>query len=68
MARCNSCFSILTKTDSKCYVCGDPVPGAPSGARLFLTRLFAKPAPRPAKRVAATDALLHRTGDASNAS
>lgn len=25
MARCNSCFGIITKTDLKCYVCGDIV-------------------------------------------
>jgi hypothetical protein len=28
MARCNECNSVLTKTDSECYICGDPVPGA----------------------------------------
>lgn len=68
MARCDSCFSILTKTDTKCYVCGDPVPGAASGARLFLMQLWGKPKPRPAKRAKATDAILHRTGDAPSAS
>jgi hypothetical protein len=26
MGRCNSCFSIVKKTDLKCYVCGDAVP------------------------------------------
>src|SRR5450631_4354022 len=25
MARCDSCFGIITKTDSACYVCGEPV-------------------------------------------
>jgi len=28
MARCNDCNSIITRTDSECYVCGQPVPGA----------------------------------------
>jgi len=28
MQRCISCNGILTKTDSECYVCGEPVPGA----------------------------------------
>jgi hypothetical protein len=28
MARCNECNSVVTRTDSECYVCGEPVPGA----------------------------------------
>jgi len=26
MGRCNSCFAVVKRTDSKCYVCGDAVP------------------------------------------
>ena len=28
MARCNECNSVITRTDSECYVCGEVVPGA----------------------------------------
>ena len=28
MARCNECNSVITLTDSECYICGIPVPGA----------------------------------------
>jgi hypothetical protein len=28
MARCNDCNSIITRTDSECFVCGETVPGA----------------------------------------
>ena len=28
MARCNECNSVVTRTDSECYICGLPVPGA----------------------------------------
>jgi hypothetical protein len=27
MARCNECNSVITKTDSQCYICAQPVPG-----------------------------------------
>jgi hypothetical protein len=27
MARCNECNSVVTRTDSECYICGLPVPG-----------------------------------------
>jgi len=26
MGRCNACFAIVKKADSKCYVCGEAVP------------------------------------------
>ena len=26
MARCFSCNSVVTRTDTSCYICGDPVP------------------------------------------
>ena len=28
MARCNECNSVITRSDSECYVCGEVVPGA----------------------------------------
>ena len=28
MERCNDCNGIITRTDSECYVCGQPVPWA----------------------------------------
>ncbi len=28
MARCNECNSVITKLDSECYICAQPVPGA----------------------------------------
>ncbi len=28
MTRCNTCNSVVTQSDSECYICGDPVPGA----------------------------------------
>jgi hypothetical protein len=27
MARCNDCYSVLTRDDSECYICGLPAPG-----------------------------------------
>lgn len=27
MARCTECNSVITRTDSECYICGLPVPG-----------------------------------------
>jgi hypothetical protein len=33
MQRCISCNGILTKTDTECYVCGEPVPGARKRAK-----------------------------------
>jgi hypothetical protein len=27
MTRCNECNGIIAKTDSECYICGEPVPG-----------------------------------------
>jgi hypothetical protein len=70
MARCNACFSITTKSDLKCYVCGEPVPDAPGRFKQFLTRFWAKPEKSAPKRKKAksgksTDAILHRTEDAS---
>jgi hypothetical protein len=39
MARCNSCNSIITKTDVECYVCRERVPGR---AKVSLFRFLAK--------------------------
>src|SRR5271166_4314511 len=27
MTRCNSCNSVITRRDSECYICNEPVPG-----------------------------------------
>ena len=27
MTRCNSCNSVITRNDSECYICHEPVPG-----------------------------------------
>jgi hypothetical protein len=35
MTRCNACNGVITKSDSDCYTCGEPVPGS---ARLFWRR------------------------------
>jgi hypothetical protein len=43
MARCNECNSVLTKTDSECYICGDPVPGAKK--RVWRRKKEPKPVP-----------------------
>ena len=42
MARCNSCFGIITKTDLACYVCGEPVREVSRGW-FSLLRFWAKP-------------------------
>jgi hypothetical protein len=39
MARCNSCNGVIAKTDTKCYVCGDEIPGRSS---FSLARWFGK--------------------------
>jgi hypothetical protein len=39
MARCNSCNGVITRTDSECYVCGEPIPGA--------RKRFFQPKPKP---------------------
>jgi hypothetical protein len=31
MARCNECNSVVTKNDSECYICSQPVPGVKKG-------------------------------------
>jgi hypothetical protein len=50
MARCSTCFSIVTKSDLDCYVCGEPLPGTPGPFRRALTRFFNKPkSPAPKK-------------------
>jgi len=28
MARCKECYSVITRTDAECYICGLPAPGA----------------------------------------
>ena len=45
MARCNSCNGVIAKNDSKCYVCGDSIPGR-SG--FSFTRWFTKSQPQTA--------------------
>ena len=40
--RCMACNSVVTKNESECYVCGEPVPGA---KKSFLSWL--NPAPKP---------------------
>jgi hypothetical protein len=27
MTRCNSCNSVITRSDAECYICNEPVPG-----------------------------------------
>ena len=44
MTRCTSCDGILTKTETSCYVCGEPVPrqkktAAPTGVCMVLVAL-----------------------------
>lgn len=51
MARCNSCNGVITRRDLNCYVCGEPVPGAPQRSKLFRLRFWIKPAVAAAKRV-----------------
>jgi hypothetical protein len=65
MARCYSCSGIITKTDVKCYVCGEPVPGR---AKFSLLRFWAKPAAPAAKRVPMKDTILDRNQDAPRTS
>jgi hypothetical protein len=62
MARCNSCFSIITKSDFKCYVCGDSLPGGPGKIQLFIRKLWMKSKPVD-KHAHATDAILRRSDD-----
>ncbi len=34
MTRCNQCYSLITrKDDERCYICGEPVPGAKKRSR-----------------------------------
>jgi hypothetical protein len=34
MTRCNQCYSLITrKDDERCYICGEPVPGARKRSR-----------------------------------
>jgi hypothetical protein len=66
MARCNSCSGVITKTDVKCYVCGEPVPGR---AKSALFRFFwAKPAPPAPKRAPVKEQALHANQDAPRTS
>ena len=41
-SRCHSCNAIVTATDVKCYVCGEPVPGAKKFAAV-IRRAVPKP-------------------------
>jgi hypothetical protein len=40
MARCKECNSVITRTDSECFICGDPVPGRKKTA--WQSRLWEK--------------------------
>jgi len=45
MTRCNTCNGIVTKTDSDCFTCGEPVNGRARGKRTSKgNRATAKPA------------------------
>ena len=61
MARCNNCFSITTKSDVDCYVCGEPVQEV-SGWRAIM-RFLSGPKPQPDK-AATRDAILRRLEEA----
>jgi hypothetical protein len=67
MARCNSCFGILTKTDLACYVCGETAPGAePTRAWSLLLRAWAKIAEPSANSITVGDrirGLNHSNGE-----
>jgi len=67
MAHCNSCNGIITRADLDCYVCGEPVPGAPR-AKSSLFRFWAKPTTLSVKRVNIADTILRRYQDAPDAS
>jgi hypothetical protein len=43
MARCNECNSVITKIDSECYICAQPVPGTKK--RLWPRKKEPKPTP-----------------------
>jgi|SRR5579862_9981 len=43
MARCEECNSVITRTDSQCYICGQPVPGMKKRS----TRREKQPKPTP---------------------
>jgi hypothetical protein len=43
MARCDECNSVVTRTDSECYICGRAVPGMKK--RSMLAHKQPKPAP-----------------------
>lgn len=43
MARCNECYSVITRSDSECYICGRPVPGRKRWS--WLRKKEAQPAP-----------------------
>jgi uncharacterized membrane protein YvbJ len=47
MTRCNSCNGIVTKTDSECFTCGEPVPGAAKRSRRAKQTSAAKSAAPP---------------------
>lgn len=57
MNRCSNCSGIVTKTETNCYLCGEPVPGR---SEFFLFRLFAKKPARDATR--ATDRVMRNDG------
>jgi hypothetical protein len=47
MARCDSCNSVLTRTDLECFVCGEPVPGARKPFNFPLLRFLTRPSSPP---------------------
>jgi hypothetical protein len=44
MPRCDTCNGIIVKTDAKCYVCGQAIPGR---RKLSLFRWWSKPQVKP---------------------
>ena len=67
MPRCTECFSIVTKTDVDCYVCGQPLPDAPGKLMRALQRFWGPPSPKKVKKVNPAQAVKYRRGNASTA-
>lgn len=61
MGRCNSCNGVLTRTDSECFVCGEPVPGAKRRSKFSLLRLWVKSKPVAMQRLVDADPNRYRT-------
>jgi hypothetical protein len=45
MTRCYECNGIIARTESECYICGEPVPGAKKRSWLQNKKKDPKPAP-----------------------